>query len=67
MPRTDATRDNARVATSGYSGTPLTKKLGMRDGDRVALVGAPAGFEALSGAMPRTWRASRAGSVPRST
>lgn len=29
---------------AGYSGTPLTKKLGIKDGFRVALVGAPNGF-----------------------
>jgi hypothetical protein len=32
--------------TSGYSGTPLARKLGIDDGDTVALLGAPAGFEA---------------------
>jgi len=31
--------------TAGYSGTPLPKKLGIRDASRVALVGAPPGFE----------------------
>jgi hypothetical protein len=30
---------------AGYSGTPLAKKLGIRAGDTVALVGAPEGFE----------------------
>lgn len=30
-----------------YSGTPLWKKLGIRQGSRVLLTGAPAGFEAL--------------------
>src|SRR5688572_5885530 len=30
--------------TTGYSGTPLPKKLGIKDGHRVALVGAPPGF-----------------------
>jgi hypothetical protein len=30
---------------AGYSGTPLAKKLGIREGDTVALVGAPDGFE----------------------
>jgi hypothetical protein len=30
---------------AGYSGTPLPKKLGIREGSRVALVGAPEGFE----------------------
>jgi hypothetical protein len=28
----------------GYSGTPLARKLGIRDGDVVALVGAPRGW-----------------------
>lgn len=31
-------------ATAGYSGTPLARKLGIRDGHRVLLAGAPAGF-----------------------
>jgi hypothetical protein len=30
--------------TAGYSGTPLAKKLGIKPGDRVGLLGAPAGF-----------------------
>lgn len=30
---------------AGYSGTPLVKKLGIKAGDRLALVGAPSGFE----------------------
>lgn len=29
---------------AGYSGTPLVKKLGIKEGFRVALVGAPNGF-----------------------
>ncbi len=29
---------------AGYSGTPLPRKLGIKDGFRVALVGAPDGF-----------------------
>lgn len=29
---------------AGYSGTPLPRKLGIKDGFRVALVGAPEGF-----------------------
>ena len=32
---------------SGYSGTPLVRKLGIKPGAAVALVGAPAGFEAM--------------------
>ena len=30
---------------AGYSGTPLPRKLGIRDGHRVLLAGAPADFE----------------------
>jgi hypothetical protein len=30
---------------AGYSGTPLVRKLGIRPGDRVALLDAPDGFE----------------------
>ncbi len=29
---------------SGYSGTPLVKKLGIKPGAKVALIGAPTGF-----------------------
>jgi hypothetical protein len=32
------------VSTAGYSGTPLPRKLGIGDGTRVLVVGAPAGF-----------------------
>jgi hypothetical protein len=32
------------MAVAGYSGTPLVKKLGVRPGDRVALLSAPTGF-----------------------
>jgi len=37
---------------AGYSGTPLPKKLGVKPGHRVALLGAPPGFEAVLGALP---------------
>jgi hypothetical protein len=30
--------------TAGYSGTPLPRKLGIKDGSRVLLDGAPSGF-----------------------
>jgi hypothetical protein len=33
------------VTTAGYSGTPLPRKLGIKPGQRVALLGAPDGFE----------------------
>lgn len=35
----------SRMAHRDYSATPLAKKLGIRDGSTVSLVGAPAGFE----------------------
>jgi hypothetical protein len=37
---------------SAYSGTPLPRKLGIREGGRVALVDAPESFEATLGALP---------------
>src|SRR3954447_11828115 len=37
---------------SGYSGTPLPRKLGIKEGARVALADAPEGFEATLGALP---------------
>jgi hypothetical protein len=40
------------TTSSGYSGTPLPKKLGIREGSRVALVSAPQGFETTLGALP---------------
>jgi len=40
------------AAPAGYSGTPLPRKLGIKEGTRVALVGALPGFEATLGALP---------------
>lgn len=37
---------------AGYSGAPLTKKLGIRPGTEVALVGAPQGFVGALGNLP---------------
>jgi hypothetical protein len=37
---------------AGYSGTPLPKKLGIKEGGRVALVAAPQGFDKTLGALP---------------
>jgi hypothetical protein len=37
---------------AGYSGTPLPTKLGIQEGHRVALLGAPAGFAAVLGDLP---------------
>ena len=38
--------------SAGYSGTPLARKLGIRAGARVALLGAPAGFPELLHPLP---------------
>ena len=47
-------------AAAGYSGTPLPKKLGIKEGSSVALVGAPPDFEATLGALPPGARTRRA-------
>jgi hypothetical protein len=38
--------------TAGYSGTPLPKKLGIKEGHSVATVGAPPSFASLLGPLP---------------
>ncbi|HEY3728763.1 MAG TPA: DUF3052 domain-containing protein [Solirubrobacteraceae bacterium] len=40
------------LPTAGYSGTPLVKKLGIRAGARLALIGAPDEFDATLGELP---------------
>ena len=43
----------APQAPAGYSGTPLPKKLGIKTGSKVALLGAPPGFAGKTlGALP---------------
>jgi hypothetical protein len=37
---------------AGYSGTPLPKKLGIKPASRLALVGAPDGFDETLGELP---------------
>jgi hypothetical protein len=39
---------------AGYSGTPLAKKLGIKDGGRVLLIAAPEGFEKTLEGLPET-------------
>ena len=39
-------------AFSGYSGTPLAKKLGMKPGNEVYVVGAPANYQDLLASLP---------------
>jgi hypothetical protein len=38
--------------SAGYSGTPLPRKLGIKPGARLALIGAPDGFDSTLGALP---------------
>ena len=46
------------MATAGYSGTPLVKKLGIKPGMRLALAGAPRGFRRELIGLPRDVRIS---------
>ncbi|WP_029918918.1 DUF3052 family protein [Nevskia soli] len=38
---------------AGYSGTPLAKKLGIKPGNKVLLVGAPEGYRSLLDPLPQ--------------
>jgi hypothetical protein len=40
------------MSTAGYSGTPLPRKLGVREGSRLLLVDAPVDFAATLGELP---------------
>jgi hypothetical protein len=40
------------MTVAGYSGTPLVTKLGIASGARVAILGAPDGFDATLGELP---------------
>jgi hypothetical protein len=54
-PKAAKTTKPAKVAApsaAGYSGTPLPQKLGIKEGSRVAVVSAPAGFAKTLGALP---------------
>jgi hypothetical protein len=42
----------AAMSGAGYSGTPLSKKLGIRDGDRVAILNDPGQAVALVSPLP---------------
>jgi 2-methylisocitrate lyase-like PEP mutase family enzyme len=41
------------MTTAGYSGTPLAKKLGLKDGQKIRLVNAPDHYRTLFDAWPR--------------
>lgn len=44
----------APAAASGYSATPLDRKLGLKAGQSIALLDEPAGYRALLGPLPAT-------------
>lgn len=53
-------RTQARSVTpAGYSGTPLPRKLGIKDGHRVLLSGAPPKFDKTLGTLPASVRVHR--------
>ena len=52
------------AATAGYSGIPLPRKLGIREGDVVALLDAPEGIEALLAPLPDGVDLHRVDEVP---
>ncbi len=47
------------MATTGYSGTPLPKKLGLKEGETLVLVNPPEGIEAILGPLPAASTLSR--------
>jgi hypothetical protein len=49
---------------AGYSGTPLARKLGIKDGSAVAFPAAPKGFASMLGELPAGVRVKRRASAP---
>lgn len=47
-----------------YSGTPLPRKLGIKEGSKLALIDAPQGFEGTLGRLPQATAVSRDGPGP---
>jgi hypothetical protein len=59
------TSAGATPPAAGYSGTPLVRKLGIKDGARLGLFGAPDGFDQTLGELPeRVTVRRRAGAGP---
>jgi hypothetical protein len=52
------------AAVAGYSGTPLPKKLGIKEGHTVAFPRAPEGFERTLGELPEGVRVKRRAAGP---
>ena len=57
-------RVRGSVKPAGYSGTPLAKKLGFKEGTRAALVGAAPNFRATLAPLPDGVRFFREGDEP---
>lgn len=53
------------MSAAGYSGTPLPRKLGIKDGTRLAVLGAPPDFEETLGELPDGVRLGRRLADPR--
>jgi hypothetical protein len=53
------------MPTPGYSGTPLPKKLEIKEGTRVATIGAPADFAKILGKLPPGAKLQRGLTAPR--
>ncbi len=53
------------MSTAGYSGTPLSRKLGIREGSRVAVLGDPGTFVSLLDPLPAGVRLVDAPGRPR--
>jgi hypothetical protein len=45
-------REPTELMNAGYSGTPLPKKLGLKSGQRILILGAPEGYDATLGNLP---------------
>lgn len=52
MAPSDRAKASISAGTSGYSGTPLPRKLGIKAGHRLGLIGAPDDFAATLGELP---------------
>lgn len=52
------------MSPAGYSGTPLPRKLGIKQGHRVAFPGAPADFAETLGELPTEVTVKRAARAP---
>jgi hypothetical protein len=59
MNASDAGDTGVSASTAGYSGTPLVRKLGIKPGARLGLIGAPDDFDRTLGDLPDGVRVRR--------